>query len=242
MTILDASSHAWLGVSGVRGPHLTPQVMASAGGRIWFVTSADSTKAKLLKKRPAVSISARNSDGQAVFTRGDAIVIDVGRPFDFSRSAMDAAIAPLGLATYLVKRRTEVTRIVTGLLTGQMASASQRRVLVSVQPDECEVVEASPQEAAALAWVTRRGIVTVPVEWDGTGGTARLGPGALELLAGRRHSAAALAIDRSGGPGIADRAGAMFRGSARLSGNNVRMDVERITCWDADRVCTQDPK
>lgn len=242
MAILDASPHAWLGVGALRGPHLTPQVMASAAGRIWFVISADSAKAKLMMKRPAVSIAARGPDRLAVVIRGDAAVLDVAHPFDRDVSTLDSAMAPLGLAGYLLKRRAEVARIATDLLSGQLTSASKRRVLVSVQPDECELLEVGPREQAALAWTAERGIVTVPVEWDGTGATARLGPAVLELLAGsRRSAAAALALDRSSGPGMADRAGAMYRGPGRLSGHSVRMKVERITCWEAERVYSQDP-
>lgn len=170
-------------------------------------------------------------------------VIDAGQPFDPTTSALDSAMAPFGLAGYLLKRRSEVTRIATDLLSGQLSSALQRRVLVSVQPDECEVLEVGPREKAALAWTAGRGIVTVPVEWDGTGATARLGPAASSRrpAAGGRRPAAALALDRSMGPGMADRAGAMQRGPARLSGQSVHMKVERITCWEADRVYSKDP-
>lgn len=145
-------------------------------------------------------------------------VIDAGQPFDPTTSALDSAMAPFGLAGYLLKRRSEVTRIATDLLSGQLSSALQRRVLVSVQPDECEVLEVGPREKAALAWTAGRGIVTVPVEWDGTGATARLGPAALELLAGgrRRRSLSTGPWDREWriGPGRCSVARPACRGRA----------------------------
>ncbi|MHB1446253.1 MAG: hypothetical protein ACYCTI_05820 [Acidimicrobiales bacterium] len=88
----------------------------------------------------------------------------------------------------------------TEFLSGLLLGVSQGRVLVSVQPDKCDVLGVGPQEGAALV------------------------------------------RDRSSGPGLADRAGAMNRAPDRLSGDSLRMEEERITCWEADRVFSRSPE
>ena len=263
--ILDRAPLGYLAVMTGEGPHLTPQLMSVAAGRLWFVASCRSLRVGAIRARPGVAVSAWvPGTGAALVVHGDAHVLDLGRPFELGRTSLEAVLGAVGLARYVSQHLVALTRTFAQGATGQLASVLERRVLIGVQPDRATVVEVPAGADAVLGWVTAGGPLAVPVVWDEQASTARLSPGGRRLLEASPACEAAVTADRSPGhdspadrsPGVgsspvgstgvgwsgvgaADREGAMFRGRARLDGDLAVFDVDRVTTWSGDRVETQ---
>lgn len=230
--LFDAAPVGYVAVATRSGPHVTPQVMTTAGGRLWFVTSERSVKARVIRQRPGVALTAwAPGAAAAVVMHGDGHVLDAFRPVDLGRHGLEAMLGAVGLAKYAIEHVGEMFSSLWDITTGQLANGLERRVVVGIQPDRVTVVDVAPSADAVLAWLTPSGPLAVPGTWDEPAGRFGLCPPARRLVEERRSSPAAVAIDRSTGIGAADRAGAMFRGHGRLTGDVVTMSIERLTTW-----------
>lgn len=237
--IVDDAPFGFLAVGAHRGPHLTPQLMVSAAGRIWLVTAAKSLKVHLIRRRPSVSLTAwRPETGDAVVVHGDARILDAAHPLDLGANLVDALMGSMGLAAYVIQHKAELASVLVDLAAGRMTSVGDRRVVVGILPDRCRCLAVPAGTNAALAWTTTDGSVTVPVTWDG-GSTARVAPAARTLLQDRPTSPAALSIDRSAGTSVSSRSGKLHRGTGRLTGDIVTLDTRSVTTWEGERVQTR---
>lgn len=237
--LIDAAPIGYVAVATNRGPHVTPQLVTSAAGRLWFVTSETSVKARAVRRRPGVALTAWAPEATtAVVIHGDGHVLDAFRPVELGRHGVEAMLGAVGLAKYAVDHAAETLQSMWDIAAGHLANGGDRRVLVGVQPDRVEVISVSPRSDAVLSWLTPKGVLAVPGTWDESAGRFGLSRPARQLVEGRRSSPAAVSVDRSTGIGAADRAGAMFRGRGRLARGVVTMSVERHTTWADGAVTT----
>ena len=66
--VLERGSFCLVAASTPNGPHCTPLVFASSGGRIWLTTSRGSVKARAWRKDPTVAGLVRHGDLSVGFT------------------------------------------------------------------------------------------------------------------------------------------------------------------------------
>lgn len=237
--LFDATAVGYVAIATSRGPHVTPQVLTTAAGRVWFVTSEDSLKVRVIRRRPGVALTAWAAGStSAVVLHGDGHVLDAFRPVELGRHGFEAMLGAVGMTRYVIEHAAEMLNSIWDIGTGELAGGLNRRVVVGVQPDRVSVVDVAASSDAVLGWLTPGGPLAVPGTWDEPTSRFNLCLPARQLLEERSSSSAAVAVDTSTGVGAADRAGAMFRGHGRLSGNVVTMNVERLTSWSGGGVTT----
>ena len=236
--IVENAELAFSAVTTESGPHLTPHIVSIAADRLWFVTPEASIKARMLRNRPGIALTAwlPGSD-MAVVLHGDAHVLDAARPLAMAGHALETLRGSLGFASYLGDNIGDTLATVRDASTGRTSIAG-RRVLVGVQPDRVTLIGVRADASAALAWITPGGPIAVPGTWHDADADAFLHPDAASLLSGATISQVAVAIDQSTGTGAAQRRGSMMRGHGILRGEVVEMDVQRITTWSGTDVRT----
>ena len=149
--ILETAATVSVAVDARRGPHVTPQVFAVFGGRIWMATPHTSVKARVLRKRPEVGLLLRGESGIAVVA-GVAEVLDPAKPWSLLGAMTETAMSGPASAAYALRNLDEVRSLVTDALTLKLGpSALQRRVVVAVRPTAASVI-ANDNVVASQGW------------------------------------------------------------------------------------------
>jgi hypothetical protein len=223
------SDLSFVAVRTTRGPHVTPQLAAEAGGRLWFATTNDSLKARVLRRRPAVSVW---QPGSVVV--GTAAVLDVLRPGSLLRAPFDTMRSGLGMAAYAFENMDDMVNGVFDALTLRLGdNALERRVLVAVTVESSFDVPLGGDAAVGLL-VGDAGVVALPGWWDPASSTAFVEP----LAGGLLDGPAAVAVDASQGAGPAQKQGVLHRGTGRRVAGGLALDIERSTWWNGASVGT----
>src|SRR5688500_9665992 len=90
--VVSSAPLASVAVDAKRGPHVTPQVFAAFGGRLWMATPHRSVKARVLRRRPGVGLLLRGERSTAIVA-GEAEVLDPAKPWSLFGAATEAAMS-----------------------------------------------------------------------------------------------------------------------------------------------------
>ena len=93
-SILGAGAFCHVATLTPSGPHVTPMVFASTGGRVWVTTSRGSVKARAWKRDPRVAGLVRSEDRAAVFT-GTVTTYDLLDAESWGRSVFQGPLLAL---------------------------------------------------------------------------------------------------------------------------------------------------
>jgi hypothetical protein len=227
------SDLSFVAIRTARGPHVTPQLLAEAGGRLWFATSTESLKARVLRRRPAVSVCR----GGSVFV-GRAAVLDPLRPTSLLRAPFDAMRSGMGMAAYAFENMDDMVGAALDALSLRLGdNVLERRVLVAVSVESSfSVDEVGEGGDAAVGLLTDSGVVVVPGSWDPSVSVAAI-PSAL-VPGAVLDGPVAVTVDLAGGAGPAQKQGVMHRGAGRAVAGGVAVDIERSTWWNGASVGT----
>jgi hypothetical protein len=222
------SDLSFVAIRTARGPHVTPQLLAEAGGRLWFATSTESLKARVLRRRPAVSVCRGGS-----VVVGSAAVLDPLRPTSLLKAPFDAMRSGVGMAAYALENMDDMVGAALDALSLRLGdNALERRVLVAVSVESSFSVDDGGDAAVGL--LTDSGVVVVPGSWDPSASVAAIPSVESAVLDGP----VAVTVDLAGGAGPAQKQGVMHRGLGRAVAGGVAVDIERSTWWNGASVGT----
>lgn len=253
--VLGEGRQAYVAVAASGGPHVTPELYAVDGGRLWFFAAAGTLKARLLPRRPEVAVLVRAGG------RGVAVV---GTAAAFHPAALppvaDVVRAPAAVARYGLRNAVDLAGFASDLVRGRLGSrVPQVRVLFSVMPREVAVLDGFAvreqwgpwpghadgaatadvaQSPAAVGAVVALGwgdgsLLALPGRWHQDECRAQV-PADLLALAGVPSTAdAAVVVDDYGAPGPAGKTGVMLRGPAAVEdGGWLSVEPDRAVLWD----------
>lgn len=89
LRVLDEGTFCFVAAPTPRGPHVTPLVFATSGGRLWLTTSRRSVKARAWAREPVAAGLVRAGDRAALFS-GRVRIYDALDPATWIPSALHA--------------------------------------------------------------------------------------------------------------------------------------------------------
>ena len=153
--LLEGATQIYVGVLSRGKPHVTPELLATSGGRLWCLTAAVTQKAKILAvdERVAFMASVRGVDVVGV---GRASIVDPGRPSSLTDVGAVARSAA-GTASFVLRNAAELSGAAVDALTGKLGGPlPPRRVALSVEPFALAVLSADGVRAVG-EWETGAG-------------------------------------------------------------------------------------
>ena len=263
-SILGESRQAFVAVATQKGPHVTPELYAVEGGRLWFASAASTLKVRVLAERPVAAAVVRTNDG-AVVVAGTVESFDPFDPRAIARAARQGPAVMKALGQFGLRNAPDLAGFVSDTVRGRLGRRLPgRRTLLALSPERVAVLQGGrvggawgawagrgheeteqagaddgPGVGAVLGWETGDGVVALPARWDPTTCTARV-PGVLAAMAGLGGAARACVVaDDYGAPGPAAKSGILLRGQGRREGNAIHVDADRVTTWDGVDTSTE---
>lgn len=263
---LAEGRQAYVAIATQHGPHITPELYAVAGGRLWFFAGLGTLKARTLPRQPAVAVAV---------PAGSRTVVAGGRvasfhPAALPRHAPTAAMlsaTPSALARYCLRNAVDLAGFAADFASGRLGRRlPEPRVLFAVTPERVAVLDGFAVQdrwgdwpgavadgasepvhegaGAVVALAYDGALLAAPVRVDETGQRTQVPAGLLDL-AGINATAsveAAVVVDDYGRPGPAAKRGVMLRGAGQLrrddSGAWLDLDAARAVSWDGIETST----
>lgn len=257
---LAEGRQAYVAITTERGPHITPELYAVAGGRLWFFAGLGTLKARTLPRHPAVAVAV---------PAGTRTVVVAGRAASFHPAALPRHVpapatllaTPRALARYSLRNAVDLAGFAADFVAGRLGRRlPEPRVLFAVVPDRVALLdgfavhgrwgdwrglldgegdgEPMHDGAGAVAAIAdgHGGLVAGPALVDATGSRAQVPAGLLDLAGIGESAQVAVVVDDYGRPGPAAKRGVMLRGTGGVrredDGAWLDLDPERTVSWD----------
>lgn len=133
------------------GPHVTPELFAWIGGRLWFATARRTLKARMLKPDTRVGVLLSAEPHHLVIS-AEARPLDPLAPQTSLASPGEAALSPVAAAAFLMRN---APHLVGFALQGPRAwprNPGTLRMLVGVRPLAAALIEGDGVVASAGSW------------------------------------------------------------------------------------------
>jgi hypothetical protein len=250
--VLAEGRQAYVAVSAKDGPHVTPELYATAGDDLWFLVAATTLKARVVPANDRIAALVR-AGGRSVVVAGPARTYDVRSPADIGRAVTDATVAK-ALTGFLLRNAGDLAAFGRDALSGRLGRrVPPRRILIRLSPTRAALldgpglvsaagdwpgpVDTAPAAAlagtgdAVVGWAGPDGPFALPARTDGT--RAHVPPALVALAALPAEAPACLVTDAYNDLGPAAKTGTLLRGRGRLSGDGTAtIEVDRTTTWD----------
>lgn len=260
---LAEGRQAYVAIATERGPHVTPELYAVAGGRLWFLAGLGTLKARTLPRHPAVAVAV---------PAGGRTVVLAGRAASFHPAALPRHVpsvatllaTPSALARYSLRNAVDLAGFAVDFAAGRLGRRlPEPRVLFAVTPERVALLDgfavqgrwgdwpgdvgsaAEPVHdgAGAVAVLAHDGgLLAMPSRVDGTGQRAQVPLGLLDLGGVGATADVAVVVDDYGRPGPAAKKGVMLRGTGEVrrddNGAWIDLDAERAVSWDGVETTT----
>ncbi|HXA29313.1 MAG TPA: pyridoxamine 5'-phosphate oxidase family protein [Candidatus Angelobacter sp.] len=134
-TVLNSQPYAAVAVDTVRGPHITPAAFATAGGRLWVVSSRRTIRVRSVRRRHHAAVLVR-SGTRAVVVSGRAEVLSFWPPSETVGIVMNSLpVARAATAYALRNARLLLGGFVRDVVSGTGDLSVYDRVLVAIEPE-----------------------------------------------------------------------------------------------------------
>lgn len=135
-SLLSGARVARMAVAGRRGPMISSQLFAAAEGRLWMISSRNSVRVRVIRRRPQVSVILRSGRRSAVVC-GEAEILAPWGPVEALRLAFAAPAAAHALLGYATRNSTRMIGYLTDMLRipPPMEALPFDRVLIAVTPE-----------------------------------------------------------------------------------------------------------
>jgi hypothetical protein len=253
-SILAEGRQAYLAVASAEGPHVTPELYAWSGGRLWSAVATTTLKAKVVGRHGVAGALVTGRD-RSVVLHGRVDAIDLRRPGAWSGPAGVAATSR-ALARFAARNVDDLVAFGADLVRGRLgASLPAARVVLCFTPEAAALIEGDAVTGRWGAWadvgggstasrpvspagrpvvVGLPGPLAVPGRWREEEGVVHVLPDVLgvavaaaegAVMASRRWWPLGLVDDEYVAPGPAAKRGTLLRGQGRRSGNRGRIEV-----------------
>ena len=149
--VLEAGAFCHVTTLTPSGPHVTPMVFASAGGRVWVTTSRGSVKARAWKHDPRVAGLVRSDDRVAVFT-GTVTTYDLLDAESWGRSIVQGPLLALAGARFTQKNARFFAGYAVDAHHVPLAWTPPGRVFAEIRFERSAVVASGRIESAWGDW------------------------------------------------------------------------------------------
>jgi hypothetical protein len=269
MTVIDSTARAILaegrqlhvGVLTTTGPHVTPELYTYDGEHIWFLTAADTLKARVMRRDPHVAAVVRVGSRSLIVT-GDVDEFDLADPMQLLTKSKQAVTALAALLSFTIRNAVDLAAFGRDLAAGRLPSRlPPRRVLLRLAPRRAITLDGAALATTTGNWPGRvdvadqapalRGEIDCVVGIAGDDGVfvvpgraePRLDDATVPAIAVQladlptgRAVPGCLVVDAYGSPGPAAKAGTLMRGELCLTVTGAECVVDltatRETTWD----------
>ena len=257
---LGEARQAFVAVVTHKGPHVTPELYATEGGRLWFAAATSTLKVRALGREPHAAAVVRAGD-RSVVVAGTVDSFDPFDPRGVMRAAGQGPAVAKALAHFGLRNAPDLAGFVADTVRGRVGRRiPERRVLLALTPERVALVErgsvegawgawpgdAGPRTAdacegvdAVVGWETPDGVLALPARWDAATEIATVPPALAELAGMGAAGRACVAADDYGGPGPAAKSGILLRGEGRREGGTVHIEADRVTAWNGVETATE---
>jgi hypothetical protein len=215
------------------GPHVTPELYAWSGDRLWFAAAAPTFKARTIEPGERVGALVRTAGGD-VLVAGPAERFDLADPVALGRRFGRLPSAVRALAGYTVRNAPDLLAFGRDVVAGRLGRRlPPRRVLFAVEAEQVTLIDAQPT-GGTPAVVGLPGPIALPARWFGDDARLRLAPELLERYVVGDEVPVGIVVDHYVAPGPAAKVGTLLRGTARRVGGSdlLEVDLERRVEWD----------
>lgn len=257
---LAEGREAYVAVETANGPHVTPELYAWSGGRLWFAAAVSTLKAKVLPNRPRAGAVVTVA-GRSVVLHGTVSVFDPRRPLDIARRASAWPRATRAITGYVLRNVPDLVAFARDAAIGRLGlRIPPPRALFALEPDRVLLVENDALVACLGAWpgsaagalgalddapdvpaggtaavAAFPGPVAVPARWFAPERRTHVAPALLGLLDLPESFDVAVVIDDYTAPGPAAKRGRLVRGRGSLAAGSpgyVDVDCDRAVEWE----------
>ncbi|WP_421118638.1 pyridoxamine 5'-phosphate oxidase family protein [Aquihabitans daechungensis] len=251
--LLREGRQAHVAVVSPRGPHVTPELYAWSGGRLWFWFAHTTLKAKVLAASPRVAALVTVGSRSAVID-GEVDLIDVRRPGTLLGSPGRGLRAACAVGTYVARNAEDLGAFARDLGTGRLGwRPPPSRVLASLEPRGGALVEDGrlvgtgavarlrpgrgadgPRPGGEPVVVALPGPRVAPGRWFAEEAELWVDPVLLDLAEVSGPVPVAVVADEYVAPGPAAKVGTLLRGTAERQGRGGSLAVvaDTLTSWD----------
>jgi nitroimidazol reductase NimA-like FMN-containing flavoprotein (pyridoxamine 5'-phosphate oxidase superfamily) len=149
--VLEEGAVCHVAASTPHGPHVTPMVFATAGGRLWVTTSRRSVKARAWRRDPRVAGSVRAGDDGIAFT-GTAQPFDVLDVATWSRSIIESPLIALAALRFTRKNARFFAGYAVDANHVPLAWTPPGRVFAELRPERIALLEGDRVSDAWGEW------------------------------------------------------------------------------------------
>jgi len=237
--VLREGRQAHVAVVSPRGPHVTPELYAWSGGRLWFWFAHTTLKARVLAASPSAAVLVTVGERSAILD-GEVDLMDARRPVTLLGSPVRSLRAACAAGAYVARNAEDLGAFVRDLGTGRLGwRPPPGRILASLLPHDAALVDAgSPSGTApdggepvvaALA-----GPRVAPGRWYADTAELWIDPELLDLVGVSGSVPVAIVSDQYVAPGPAAKVGTLLRGTAERRGRAGSLTVvaDTLTTWD----------
>jgi hypothetical protein len=256
ISTLAEGRQAYVAMTTKQGPHVTPELYAWVGGRLWFASASTTLKAKVLDQDERVG-AVVSAGGRSVLLRGNVSRYDIRHPIALACRLRQLPEASLAWTSYVIRNGPDLLAFVSDTAVGRLGSrVPPVRVLFSLEPTGAAVVE---NDALLEQWGVWRqgrrpravsrtvptggepavaalpGPLAVPGRWFADGRRLRIAAELTGLAGLRGRFPLSVVLDEYQAPGPAAKEGTLLRGQGRLvPGEPGAIDVEldHAVTWD----------
>lgn len=238
--VLREGREAHVAVVTKGGPHVTPELYAWSGGRLWFWFAHTTLKARALRREPEAAVLVDGGDRSAVI-EGTVDLVDVRHPTTLVGSPARGVRALVATGAYVLRNADDLAGFASDLTAGRLGwRPPPSRILASIEPRRATLADraATGHEPVVVGFP---GPSIAPGRWSLDDAQVHVDPAHLAWLGVGRRTPIAVVADRYVAPGPAAKVGTLLRGTAQATDTEgtLTVDVRTLTQWDGIETETQ---
>lgn len=197
--LLREAEVAHLGIETSKGPHVTPELFAWVGGRLWFATARRTLKARKIGVGTRVGVLLKRGQHTLAMI-GEARPLDAVRPLSYLLSPHEAGLYPAGAATFTLRNARHLAGFIAQGRGAFPKTLSTLRMFIAVRPVAVALLRGNRLLEAEGPW--HRGIKLVGGDIDSEPFDVSGVPEDLASLADNFASDAVVAVSTGAGPAV----------------------------------------
>ena len=197
--LLREAEVAHLGFEASKGPHVTPELFAWTGGRLWFATARRTLKARKIETGSRVGILLKRGQHSLAMI-GEARPLDAVRPLSLLLSPHETALSPAGMTAFTLRNVRHLAGFIAQGPGACPKPLSTLRMFISVRPVAAALLRGNRLLEAEGPW--QRGIKLIGGDIDSEPFDVTDVPDDLAAIADNFASDAVIAVSTGAGTAV----------------------------------------